>query len=82
MIRGYIYGTTNCAGCKMTEKLADNPKWTTHDVTNDDQLRERLRSQGYQQFPVVEVFGRNGLLDSWSGFRPERINFWNPRVDA
>lgn len=72
----FMYVTSNCVQCKMSEQIIDESKWTVHDVTGDDAMIERIRSQGYQQFPVCEVFGKYGLLTSWTGFRPDRIRYW------
>lgn len=76
MVRGYIYTKDDCPQCRMTEQLVHGP-WTIHNVTGDERVLEQLRRQGYQQFPVIEVFGDYALLDSWTGFRPDKVKYWD-----
>lgn len=72
----YMYVKDGCVQCRASEAVIDKSMWNVVDVTGDDKAIDRLRKQGYKQFPVIEVFGKYGFLTSWTGFRPDKLKYW------
>lgn len=66
-----VYTKPACPQCKFTTKALDKAglSYEVVDISLDSQAREYVLSLGHMQAPVVDVDG-----DTWSGFRPERIN--------
>lgn len=79
-VTGFIYCKPNCQPCRLTELVADPERWTIHTLEDGDPMFDRLREEGYQQMPVVQVFTRTALLTTWTGFRPDKLNYWNKVV--
>ena len=66
-----VYGTlTGCPQCNATKKFLDtkNVDYEFIDITNDDNLREELRGEGYQSMPVVKTH-----KEVWTGFQPTKL---------
>jgi len=70
-----IYATTNCQQCKQTIKMFNNK--VIFDVINvnksNSNLLDKFKKTGFKSFPVVYITNKNTLLDSWCGFRPDKI---------
>ncbi|QDR73659.1 glutaredoxin family protein (plasmid) [Limosilactobacillus reuteri] len=65
-----LFVKNNCPQCRMTEQLLKQLKidYVVENITENDGLRAKLRSEGYLQTPVVIT-----SETSWTGFRPDRI---------
>ncbi|MGO2520934.1 MAG: glutaredoxin domain-containing protein [Microbacterium sp.] len=63
----------SCQQCKATVRALD-ARGITHRVIkvaeNDDDTRDKLRSLGFMQFPVVWA----PTVGYWAGFRPDKID--------
>lgn len=74
-----IYTRNNCVQCHATKRAIENQGFV-FEVVNLDRTPEaanQLRILGYQQLPVV-ITDR----ESWSGFRPDKINRLQVRASA
>lgn len=65
-----IYVKDHCPQCRMTEQLLEqlSINYEVVNITKNEELRSKLRSQGYLQTPVV-ITSKN----TWTGFRPDCI---------
>ena len=71
-----VYSKPRCPQCVATyRKLkALGVAHESVDVTQDAEALNLIKGLGYQQAPVVAVRGNNGaILETWGGFRPDRI---------
>lgn len=69
-----IIGTLpNCQPCRMTKMQLDRRglKYVEVSLTDSDELATIIEAHGYKQAPVVLVTNTG---ESWSGFRPERVD--------
>lgn len=69
-----IIGTLpNCQPCKLTKRRMDRRglKYVEVSLTDSDELATVVEAHGYKQAPVVLVTTTG---ESWSGFRPERVD--------
>lgn len=67
-----VFSKPACVQCTATYKALNRKgiEYNTVDVTQDTEAYERLMGMGVKAMPFVEVEGG----DSWSGFKPEKIN--------
>lgn len=65
-----VYSKENCQGCRATVRFLETRGIEFHykDVTNDEELQDSLRADGWKEMPVVE--SKNGM---WSGYRPDLL---------
>lgn len=65
-----VYSKPNCVQCTATYKFLDrlNLEYEKIDITQDPVALKRITDMGFKQAPVVIT-----LDDSWSGFRPDRM---------
>lgn len=68
-----VYSKDNCVQCKMTkQQLKRNgiefKEVNLSHVNNADDIRAKLREQGFQATPIVETEN-----ETWTGFRPDKI---------
>ena len=71
-----FYSKPRCPQCDATyRKLkALGTSYESVDVTQDEASLNLIKGLGYQQAPVVAVKGSDGaILETWGGFRPDRI---------
>lgn len=75
-----IYAKPKCIQCKMTNNLVqslqiNNCKEIVDPETKDGQnIIEKLKSQYHvRQMPFVQVFDHQKLINSWTGFQPDKI---------
>ena len=68
-----VYTKPNCAACGMTKKFLqeNNVPFESIDVTQNEEALHDVKQAGYTGMPVVAV---DGFDNSWSGFRPDRID--------
>jgi len=66
-----VYTKPSCVQCEQTKKLLDKNgvKYTTIDITQDQEAYEKVVAMGFMSAPVV-ISGE----DSWAGFQPDKIN--------
>ncbi|CEA08310.1 Glutaredoxin-like protein NrdH [Arthrobacter saudimassiliensis] len=66
-----VYTKPACVQCNATYRALDKKGITYQvvDMSQDAEALERVRALGYMQAPVVITDS-----DSWSGFRPDKIN--------
>lgn len=66
-----VYTKPACQACNATYRALDKKgiPYESFDISQDAEALERLKALGFQQAPVV-VAGD----DSWSGFRPDKID--------
>ena len=71
-----VYSKPRCPQCDATYRKL-KALGVTHesvDVTQDAGSLAFIKGLGYSQVPVVAVKGSNGaILETWGGFRPDRI---------
>lgn len=67
-----VYTKPNCVSCNFTKKfLEENDiEHSVVDVTKDSVALDMIKLHGYQGVPVVAI---NRFDNSWSGFRPDRL---------
>lgn len=65
-----VYTKPGCPQCVGTKRKFDmlGITYDTVDVSEDDEARAHLVSQGFQEMPVVVT-----AKGSWTGYRPDRI---------
>lgn len=66
-----VYSKPSCVQCTATYRALDKQglEYEVFDVSADDKALEAVKELGYLQAPVVVTDS-----DSWSGFRPDKIN--------
>ena len=71
-----VYSKPRCPQCDATYRKLKK-MGVAHesvDVTKDEDSLNLIKGRGYQQAPVVAVRGGDGaILETWGGFRPDRI---------
>ena len=81
-----VYGKAlGCIQCDRTKVALDKKgiPYTFIDVTESEAAYTYVTtSLGYQQVPVVEVERASGDIDTWSGFRPDKLQGLATRKDA
>ena len=71
-----IYGKSDCSQCKMTVKYLDrnDTGFTYINIEHDeDAYKYVTKTLGFRQAPAVVALYPNGSEQSWSGFRPDRL---------
>ena len=78
-----VYSKPRCPQCDATyrklkkdlqEAQEDGVAHESVDVTKDEDSLNLIKGLGYQQAPVVAVRSGDGaILETWGGFRPDRI---------
>ena len=65
-----VYTKPACVQCNATYRALDKKGivYQSVDMSQDPEALERVRAMGYMQAPVVVT-----EQDSWSGFRPDKI---------
>ncbi|MGO2633378.1 MAG: glutaredoxin-like protein NrdH [Galactobacter sp.] len=65
-----VYTKPSCVQCNATYRALDRKgiEYKKVDISQDAAALERIRDLGYMQAPVVITES-----DSWSGFRPDKI---------
>ena len=79
-----VYTKPDCVQCDRTKNVLDRRgiPYTTVDVTTDPVALDYIKTTlGYRAAPVVVAWPDN-LVDSiaWTGFRPDLIDKYFPRV--
>lgn len=66
-----VYSKPSCVQCTATYRALDKQgiEYEVFDLSEDEKALQTVKELGYLQAPVV-VAGE----DSWSGFRPDKIN--------
>lgn len=66
-----LYTMPDCVKCDATKKYldSDNIKYSTVDISTNEEAYELVSSLGYKQAPVVVAGDVH-----WSGFRPDMID--------
>ena len=74
-----VYSKPACVQCNATYRALDKHgiDYQTVDITTDPEALEAVKALGYLQAPVV-VAGD----DSWSGFRPDKIDELRAKVST
>ena len=71
-----IYGKKDCPQCVMTVKYLDRHEtgFTYINIEHDeDAYKYVTKTLGFRQAPAVVALYPNGSEQSWSGFRPDRL---------
>jgi glutaredoxin-like protein NrdH len=72
-----VYSKPNCVQCTQTKKTMDklSLEYKVVDLMEDaDAFKYVTEQLGHRAAPVVVIKDNNGkLVDSWAGFRPEKI---------
>ena len=71
-----VYSKPRCPQCDATYRALDKQgiSYEKIDVTQDADSLAFIKGLGYSQAPVVAVRSGDGaILESWGGFRPDRI---------
>lgn len=72
-----------CVACRATKRQLNKFQllFETVDLSTDNSERDRIKSLGYTNAPVVEVTDDGQILDRWVGYRPDKIKQWS-KADA
>lgn len=67
-----VYSAPGCKQCRATKKHLERRgvAYNEIDISANDEAREFIANQGFQQVPVVDL----GDGNLFYGFRPERID--------
>lgn len=70
-----MYSKPGCQACNATKRHLDRIglPFTEIDVMADHRAAQRLRDMGSLELPRVEVTGFPSLRESWTGYRPTKI---------
>ena len=71
-----IYGKSECTQCDMTVRYLDKHEagFTYINVEHAQDAYDYVtKTLGYRQAPAVVALYPNGSEQSWSGFRPDRL---------
>lgn len=65
-----VYSKEHCPQCDATKRKLDKlgVAYDDVDLTDDDDLRSEMVSRGFKATPIVITDD-----DSWSGYRPDKI---------
>lgn len=86
-----VYTKKPCPQCDATLRMLDGRGVTSVQIRIDDAdgavILEELKAEGFGSAPVVKVLARGdeggaSYLDSWGGFRPDKIDIYFPRGGA
>jgi glutaredoxin-like protein NrdH len=72
-----LYSKQGCMGCLASEIDLEDKLIPYEEVMIDEdkEAKELVQKKGFLQAPVVMVYDDEGsVVDSWSGFRPDRIS--------
>ncbi|WP_235827141.1 glutaredoxin domain-containing protein [Actinomyces culturomici] len=69
-----VFTKPRCGQCEATVRLLDSLDAVVG-IVDAPEYMEMLRAEGFSEAPVVKVYrpSHEGVLDQWSGFRPDRI---------
>lgn len=70
-----VYTKSNCQQCVATKRLLDRRgvPYTTVDLDADASQIEVVKALGFTSAPVVTVTDGTRTIDSWGGYRPDKI---------
>lgn len=71
-----VFTKPACVQCNATYRALDKKglSYNSVDISQDAGALERLKALGFMQAPVVAEYDAEGnVIDSWSGFRPDKI---------
>lgn len=63
-----------CGACRATKLALRKVGVPYRLVVADDAVVDRLRGEGFAEFPVIKVHCGDGAAWSWSGFRRDHID--------
>jgi glutaredoxin-like protein NrdH len=78
-----VYSKPGCQGCVATKRALDRHEipYTEIDITQDHHAAQRLREMNSLELPRVEVTSGD-YRNSWTGFRPSKIEELRDRLVA
>lgn len=71
-----VYTKPRCVQCNATYKTLDGAgiKYESLDLSVNPEVLEEMKALGHMSAPVVAIRDADGnLVDSWGGFRPDKI---------
>lgn len=70
-----VYGKTGCQPCTATKRWLDEREilFTPLDITMTEN-RVACSYLGYAEAPVIVITGESGVVQHWSGFRPDKLD--------
>jgi glutaredoxin-like protein NrdH len=70
-----VYTKPACVQCNATYRKLDKDgiAYNSVDISRDEAALDRMKSLGHLQAPVVTLHRSGELVDSWSGFRPDKL---------
>lgn len=72
-----IFTKDHCPGCHATVRRARDCGLVFEELSAT-QNAQALKEAGFSAAPVVMVLDEaGGVLDAWSGYRPEKISRWH-----
>lgn len=81
MYLAIVYHPEYCPKCMITKKALSD-KVNVEEVLVNDEIRDLLRSQGFQSFPVVKLFHNEDKVDTWSDLQMGKIKHWNGVIES
>jgi glutaredoxin-like protein NrdH len=78
-----MYSKPGCQACTATKRALDRHgiAYAEVDITADHHAAQRLREMGSLELPRIEVTWYDGR-DSWTGFRPSKIEQLRDKISA
>lgn len=67
-----VYSKDNCVQCRATMRYLDKHK-VPYDVESANENAQMLRNKGFNQAPVVVVYGPSGSTRSWAGYNVGKL---------
>lgn len=70
-----VYTKPRCSQCEATKSALTNKgiEYVPVDISEDKEAFELLIASGVQAAPYVTVEFADGTVDSWAGFKPDKI---------
>jgi len=80
----FVYGKSSCVQCEATERAMKSKglPYVYLDLESDPVKAEEFRDAGHLTAPVIEVREGRTVLETWAGFRHDRIKAWAKEVNG
>jgi len=79
-----VYGRPNCPMCNATQRALKMKalSYVYLNLEADPAKAEEFKAAGYLTAPVVEVRQDGEVVETWAGFRHDRIKHWSREADV
>lgn len=79
-----VYSQPNCVQCNATYRTLDKADldYEVVDVAPGTEAHAFITGLGHLRAPVVVVREAGEVVDNWSGFNPDKLAEWMPKIPA